>query len=56
MRRQQPILKEASSRERIRSWTYLSSGYRPGEELLAAQVRHDIAHTRRLKQEGLVPA
>ncbi|NUV87505.1 replication initiation protein [Streptomyces sp. KAI-26] len=38
------------------SWTYLSSGYRPGEELLAAQVRHDIAHARRLKQEGLVPA
>ncbi|GGL98901.1 replication initiation protein [Streptomyces fumigatiscleroticus] len=38
------------------SWTYLSSGYRPGEELLAAQVRHDIAHTRRLRQEGLVPA
>ncbi|WP_328688085.1 replication initiator protein [Streptomyces phaeochromogenes] len=34
------------------SWTYLSSGYRPGEELLAAQVRHDIAHTQRLKQEG----
>ncbi len=34
------------------SWTYLSSGYRPGEELLAAQVRHDIAHTARLKQEG----
>jgi hypothetical protein len=38
------------------SWTYLSSGYRPGEELLAAQVRHDIAHTARLKHEGLVPA
>ncbi|NBM18117.1 replication initiator [Streptomyces sp. GC420] len=38
------------------SWTYLSSGYRPGEELLAAQVRHDVAHTRRLKQEGLLPA
>ncbi|MGQ4722495.1 replication initiator [Streptomyces tunisiensis] len=37
------------------SWTYLSSGYRPGEELLAAQVRHDVAHTRRLKQEGLLP-
>ncbi|MFH8339638.1 replication initiator [Streptomyces sp. AM6-12] len=37
-------------------WTYLSSGYRPGEELLAAQVRHDIARTQRLKQEGLVPA
>lgn len=38
------------------SWTYLSSGYRPGEELLAAQVRHDIANTQRLKHEGLVPA
>ncbi|MEV0441051.1 replication initiator [Streptomyces spectabilis] len=38
------------------SWTYLSSGYRPGEELLAAQVRHDIAHAQRIKQEGLVPA
>ncbi|MER7478892.1 replication initiator [Streptomyces sp. NPDC126510] len=37
------------------SWTYLSSGYRPGEELLAAQVRHDVAHTQRLKQEGLLP-
>ncbi|MFF8922612.1 replication initiator [Streptomyces albidoflavus] len=37
------------------SWTYLASGYRPGEELLAAQVRHDIAHTQRLKQEGVVP-
>ncbi|WP_327744195.1 replication initiation protein [Streptomyces europaeiscabiei] len=34
------------------SWAYLSSGYRPGEEFLAAQVRHDIAHTQRLKQEG----
>ena len=38
------------------SWTYLSSGYRPGEELLAAQVRQDIAHTQGLKQEGLLPA
>ncbi|MEV5987138.1 replication initiator [Streptomyces sp. NPDC052051] len=38
------------------SWTYLSSGYRPGEEFLAAQVRHDIAHAQRLKQEGLLPA
>ncbi|MER8219558.1 replication initiator [Streptomyces sp. NPDC094143] len=37
------------------SWTYLSSGYRPGEELLAAQVRQDIAHIQRLKQEGLLP-
>ncbi|GAA2391688.1 hypothetical protein GCM10010255_21280 [Streptomyces coeruleofuscus] len=38
------------------SWTYLCSGYRPGEELLAAQVRQGIAHTQRLKQEGLLPA
>lgn len=38
------------------SWTYLSSGYRPGEELLAAQVRHDVNHAQRAKQEGLVPA
>ncbi|MFE1499670.1 replication initiator, partial [Streptomyces albidoflavus] len=34
------------------SWAYLASGYRPGEELLANQVRHDLAHTERLKTEG----
>ncbi|MFJ9816037.1 replication initiator [Streptomyces sp. NPDC101151] len=34
------------------SWTYLASGYRPGEELLAAQVRSDIAHAERIKSEG----
>ncbi|MDN0199406.1 replication initiator [Streptomyces sp. S.PNR 29] len=34
------------------SWTYLASGYRPGEELLAAQVRHDITHAQGLKSEG----
>ncbi|MEU3601031.1 replication initiator [Streptomyces sp. NPDC006798] len=38
------------------SWAYLSSGYRPGEELLAAQTRHDIAQTcaaaDRAKTEG----
>ncbi len=34
------------------SWTYLSSGYRPGEELLAAQVRHDIAHNQQAKREA----
>ncbi|WNO73077.1 replication initiator [Streptomyces sp. AM8-1-1] len=28
------------------SWAYLASGYRPGEEYLAAQTRHDLAHTR----------
>ncbi|MER5489321.1 replication initiator [Streptomyces sp. NPDC002812] len=34
------------------SWTYLSSGYRPGEELLAAQVRHDLNEADRIKTEG----
>ncbi|WP_405660010.1 replication initiator [Streptomyces sp. NBC_00079] len=34
------------------SWTYLSSGYRPGEELLAAQVRVDIARAEHIKSEG----
>ncbi|WP_434592926.1 replication initiator [Streptomyces sp. A5-4] len=40
------------------SWQYLTSGYRPGEELLAAQIRHDIAQARdqteRAKTEGEV--
>ncbi|GHG24825.1 zinc finger-like domain-containing protein [Streptomyces zaomyceticus] len=40
------------------SWAYLASGYRPGEELLAAQTRHDINQTRadkeRAKTEGEV--
>ncbi len=40
------------------SWAYLASGYRPGEELLAAQTRHDINQTRadkeRTKTEGEV--
>ncbi|MET9507046.1 replication initiator [Streptomyces flavidovirens] len=38
------------------SWQYLASGYRPGEELLAAQTRHDTAQARdqteRAKTEG----
>ncbi|MFC9245198.1 replication initiator [Streptomyces sp. NPDC057136] len=38
------------------SWQYLASGYRPGEELLAAQTRHDITQNRdqadRSKTEG----
>ncbi|MFJ6747992.1 replication initiator [Streptomyces sp. NPDC091266] len=38
------------------SWAYLASGYRPGEELLAAQTRHDIQQARqatdRTKTEG----
>ncbi|MFF6898973.1 replication initiator [Streptomyces hydrogenans] len=34
------------------SWAYLASGYRPGEELLANQVRHDLAQAERLKTEG----
>ncbi|MFF3400417.1 replication initiator [Streptomyces sp. NPDC002659] len=40
------------------SWAYLASGYRPGEELLANQARHEIAQARdqaeRLKAEGEV--
>ncbi|MFF7076330.1 replication initiator [Streptomyces lavendulae] len=40
------------------SWTYLASGYRPGEELLAAQTRHEIAQAQtdkeRAKTEGEV--
>ncbi|MFI2784028.1 replication initiator [Streptomyces sp. ALB3] len=51
-----PATAESTTLVTASSWTYLSSGYRPGEELLAAQVRHDIAHTARLKHEGLVPA
>ncbi|WP_405807150.1 replication initiator [Streptomyces sp. NBC_00210] len=38
------------------SWAYLASGYWPGEELLANQTRHDMAHARdrgeRVKKEG----
>ncbi len=38
------------------SWAYLSSGYRPGEELLAAQTRHEIEQAKqaaaRAKTEG----
>ncbi|WP_406730409.1 replication initiator [Streptomyces sp. NBC_01794] len=38
------------------AWQYLSSGYRPGEEFLAAQTRHDVAqardHAERAKTEG----
>ncbi|MFI0785361.1 replication initiator [Streptomyces lydicus] len=33
------------------SWAYLSSGYRPGEELLAAQIRHEIEQERRFRRE-----
>ncbi|MFF7650429.1 replication initiator [Streptomyces sp. NPDC007983] len=40
----------------VSHWQYLTSGYRPGEELLAAQVRHDLAQARdetaRRKTEG----
>ncbi|MFE3859106.1 replication initiator [Streptomyces goshikiensis] len=40
------------------SWAYLASGYRPGEELLANQTRHEINQTRadkeRAKAEGEV--
>ncbi|MGY5123503.1 replication initiator [Streptomyces nigrescens] len=33
------------------SWAYLASGYRPGEELLAAQTRHEIKQERRFRHE-----
>ncbi|MFK4184704.1 replication initiator [Streptomyces sparsogenes] len=33
-------------------WQYLASGYSPGEELIAAQVRHDLTQAQRLKTEG----
>ncbi|MFF8896078.1 replication initiator [Streptomyces lydicus] len=33
------------------SWAYLSSGYRPGEEFLAAQTRHEIEQERRFRRE-----
>ncbi|MEU4209925.1 replication initiator [Streptomyces sp. NPDC026206] len=40
----------------VSHWAYLTSGYRPGEESIAAQVRHDIAEARiqnhRVKTEG----
>ncbi|WP_414504439.1 replication initiator [Streptomyces sp. NEAU-L66] len=40
------------------SWAYLASGYRPGEELLAAQTRHEIDQAKqaaeRAKTEGEV--
>ncbi|MFD8331932.1 replication initiator [Streptomyces solisilvae] len=42
----------------VSDWTFLGIGYSPGEELLAAQVRHDIAqardHADRRKTEGEV--
>ncbi|MEU0838166.1 replication initiator [Streptomyces sp. NPDC005962] len=36
----------------VSHWQYLASGYSPGEELLAAQVRHDLAQAERRKTEG----
>ncbi|MEV0282004.1 hypothetical protein AB0I22_37285, partial [Streptomyces sp. NPDC050610] len=33
------------------SWSYLTSGYRPGEEFLAAQTRYEIAQERRFRHE-----
>ncbi|RPK78776.1 hypothetical protein EES45_17030 [Streptomyces sp. ADI97-07] len=51
-----PVSDENTTLVTASSWTYLSNGYRPGEELLAAQVRHDRARIERLKQEGLLPA
>ncbi|RFU82887.1 replication initiation protein [Streptomyces triticagri] len=34
------------------AWAFLGVGYSPGEELLAAQVRHDRAWARKLRAEG----
>ncbi|WP_306332637.1 YuiA family protein [Streptomyces sp. KL118A] len=34
------------------AWTFLGTGYRPGEALLAAHVRHDQALKQRAKTEG----
>ncbi|MFD7165034.1 replication initiator [Streptomyces violascens] len=40
----------------VSHWSYIGSGYRPGEEFLAAQTRHEIAlardHAERIKTEG----
>ncbi len=33
-------------------WAYHGTGYSPGEELLAATVRHDRAHQWQLRHEG----
>jgi hypothetical protein len=38
------------------SWQYLGLGYSPGEQLLAAQVRHEAAYTQLIAQEGQVPS
>ncbi|WP_335971553.1 replication initiator [Streptomyces sp. CA2R106] len=58
------ILAELPPREREQtttlvsesSWQYLGLGYSPGEELLAAQVRHVLAHREGIRREGPVPA
>ncbi|MFF0446015.1 replication initiator [Streptomyces sp. NPDC004609] len=50
----QPALDEHTDLVTESYWTYLASGYRPGEELLANQTRHDIAHAERAKTEGEV--
>jgi hypothetical protein len=36
--------------------SYVGSGYRPGEELLAAAVRHQRALARQFRHEGLAPS
>jgi hypothetical protein len=36
----------------VSDWRYLGSGYRPGEELLAAAVRHDRDQAARFKHEA----
>ncbi len=52
-----PELDEATTLV-VSHWRYLASGYRPGEELLAASVRHSRAlareHAQRVKAEGEV--
>ncbi|MEU3736579.1 replication initiator [Streptomyces sp. NPDC032198] len=47
-----PVSDENTTLVTASSWTYLSSGYRSGEELLAAQVRHELAATRDLKERA----
>lgn len=34
------------------SWTFIATGYRPGEDLLAAQTRHETAQARAIKERA----
>ncbi|MFI7341804.1 replication initiator [Streptomyces sp. NPDC050085] len=36
----------------VSDWTFLGLGYTPGEQLIAAQVRHEQAERQRIKSEG----